>query len=260
MCYLRIARIVGSGEMRVNFVSLGIAVACSVIVAALVITFGRPVVLTASPSLSAASSTIQPAILTSGDGTVSRKPDLAVVGAAIESTASTASAAQADLAGKAAKLIARIKALGVPDADLNTSGYWIGPVYAPQGQTITGYRATEQLAFKWHNVDSVGKALDAVVQEGGATNLSVGFGLADPKPAQAEARSLAIADARAKATAMASAAGVRLGQVVQVSDLSSASRGPNPVSYAGAAQAVPTQVPVGQLDVQVTVEVDFAIG
>src|SRR2546430_4277323 len=76
MCYLRIARIVGSGEMRVNFVSLGIAVACSVIVAALVITFGRPVVLTASPSLSAASSTIQPAILTSGDGTVSRKPDL----------------------------------------------------------------------------------------------------------------------------------------------------------------------------------------
>ena len=146
MCYLRIARIVGSGGMRVNFVSLGIAVACSVIVAALVITFGRPVVLTASPSLSAASSTIQPAILTSGDGTVSRKPDLAVVGAAIESTASTASAAQADLAGKAAKLIARIKALGVPDADLNTSGYWIGPVYAPQGQSITGYRATEQLA------------------------------------------------------------------------------------------------------------------
>ncbi len=246
--------------MRVNLVTLGIAVTCSVIIAALVITFGRPVVLTGSPSLSTSSSTIEPAILTSGDGIVSRKPDLAVVGAAIESNGSTASAAQSDLAGKAAKLIARIKALGVPDADLNTTDYWIGPVYAPQGQAITGYRATEQLAVKWHNVDTVGKALDAIVQEGGATNISVGFGLADPKPAQAEARSLAIADARSKATAMASVAGVRLGQVIQVSDLGSASRGPNPVSYAGAALAVPTQVPVGQLEVQVTVEVDFAIG
>ncbi len=246
--------------MRINLVSLGIAAACSVVVAALVVTFGRPIVLTSTPALSTSTSTIAPAILTSGDAIVSRKPDLAVVGAAIESNGSTASAAQADLAGKAAKLIARIKALGVPDADINTTGYWIGPIYSPQGQTITGYRATEQLAARWHNVDTVGKALDAIVQEGGATSISVGFGLADPKPAQAEARSLAIADARAKATAMASAAGVRLGQVIQVSDLSSASRGPNPVSYAGAAQSAPTQVPVGQLEVQVTVEVDFAIG
>jgi hypothetical protein len=244
--------------MRVNLVPAGIAVACSVIVAALVIAFDRPVVLTSSPSFTTASSTIAPAILTSGDAIVSRKPDLAIVGASIQSDGSTASAAQSDLAAKAARLIARIKALGVPDSDLNTTGYWIGPIYAPQGQTITGYRATEQLAAKWHNVDTVGKALDAIVQEGGATNISVGFGLADPKPAQAEARSLAIADARAKATAMASAAGVRLGQVIQISDLSSASRGPGPINYSGAASTA-TQVPVGQLDVQVSVEVDFAI-
>jgi uncharacterized protein YggE len=245
--------------MRIDLVPIGIAVTCSVIVAALVIAFDRPVVLTSSPSFTTASSTIAPAILTSGDAIVSRKPDLAIVEAAIQSDGSTASAAQSDLAAKAAKLIARIKALGVPDSDLNTTGYWIGPIYAPQGQTITGYRATEQLAAKWHNVDTVGKALDAIVQEGGATNISVGFGLADPKPAQAEARSLAIADARAKATAMASAAGVKLGQVIQISDLSSASRGPGPINYSGAASA-PTQVPVGQLDVQVSVEVDFAIG
>ncbi len=246
--------------MRVNLVPVGIAVACSVIVAALVIAFNRPVVLTASPSLSTSSSTIQPAILTSGDAIVSKKPDLAIVSAGVESEGSTASAAQSDLAGKAGKLIARVKALGVPDADINTAGYWIGPVYSPQGQTITGYRATEQLVIKWHNVDSVGKALDAIVQEGGATNISVGFGLADLKPAEAEARSLAIADARSRAAAMASAAGVRLGQVIQVSDLSSSSRGPNPIDLRGAASAVPTQIPVGQLEIQVTVEVDFAIG
>ena len=60
---------------------------------------------------------------------------------------------------------------------------------------------------------------------------------------------------------MADAAGVKLGQVIRVSDLSS---GPMPMyalPYAkAAAGSTATQIPVGELDVQVTVEVDFAIG
>ena len=60
---------------------------------------------------------------------------------------------------------------------------------------------------------------------------------------------------------MASAAGVKLGQVIRVSDLSANSRPPTPyLAATGAVAATPTQVPVGQMDVQVTVEVDFAIG
>ena len=245
--------------MRNNsLLTVGIAVACSIAVAAVVTAFNRPILLTGSPSATTVSSTITPAILTSGDAIVSKKPDLAIVSAGVESQQSTAAAAQSDLASKAGRLISRIKALGVPDSDLNTSGYWVGPVYSPGGQTITGYRASEQLSAKWHNVDNVGKALDAIVQEGGATNVSVSFTLADPKSAQAEARTLAIADARSKAAAMASAAGVKLGQVIQVSDLGTQSRSPLPYAM-GAAQAAPTQVPVGTLDIQVTVEVDFAI-
>ena len=58
---------------------------------------------------------------------------------------------------------------------------------------------------------------------------------------------------------MASAAGVKLGPVVRISDVSTSSR--PPVRYAmPAAAGVDTQVPVGQMDVQVTVEVDFALG
>jgi uncharacterized protein YggE len=188
---------------------------------------------------------------------VSRKPDLAFVSAGVQSQQGTAAGAQTDLASKASKLIARIKSLGVSDSDLSTSSYWVGPVYDPSGQSISGYRASEQLNVKWHNVDTVGKTLDAIVQEGGATNIGVSFGLADPKSAQAEARSLAIADARSRAQAMASAAGVRLGPVIAISDLSSSSR--PPVAYAASSAAPVTQVPVGQMDVQVTVEVDFAI-
>jgi uncharacterized protein YggE len=101
--------------------------------------------------------------------------------------------------------------------------------------------------------------LDALVQEGGATQVGVGFGLADPKAAQAEARSLAIGDARSRAQAMASAAGVKLGSVLRVSDLSSSGVAPSYRDFAPSAGSATTQVPVGQLDIQVTVEVDFAI-
>lgn len=243
--------------MRTYFVPIGIVLACVLAVAAIVVASSRPALVLTAPSATTAT-TITQGILTSGDATVSKKPDLAVVGAGVDAQAPTASAAQSDLNAKAGKLIDRIKALGVADGDLNTTGYWIGPVYGPEGQPITAFRATEQLQLKWHNVDTVGRALDAIVQEGGATNVYVSFTLNDPKPAQAEARALAIADAKSKASAMASAAGVKVGQVLQVSDLSSTSRVPYPFVAAGA-PAAPTQVPVGQIDVQVSVEVDFAI-
>ena len=236
---------------------LGIVLVGMVAGTAIVAASNRPSIIVTSPSATTTTSPIQQAILTSGDATVSKKPDLAIVGAGIDSQASTASGAQSDLNAKASKLIARIKALGVADGDLNTTGYWIGPVYAPGGESITSFRATEQLQLKWHDVDDVGKALDAIVQEGGATNIYVTFTLNDPKPAQAQARSLAIADAKSKASAMASAAGVKLGQVLQISDISTNTRVPYP--YAAAAASAPTQVPVGQIDVQVSVEVDFAI-
>jgi uncharacterized protein YggE len=216
-----------------------------------------PIVLATPTATTNPGTTYSPGIITSGDATVTKRPDIAFLSAGVEAQASTAIAAQKDLANQAAKLIARVKSLGVPDQDINTSGYSIGPRYTNDG-SITGYQAGEQLEIKWHNVDNVGNALDALVQQGGATRIGVSFGLADPKAAQAEARALAIADAGGRAAAMARAAGVQLGQVLSVSDNTSGVRTPN-YSVAPSADAG-TQVPVGQLDVVVTVEVIFAIG
>lgn len=248
-----------SSSLRLVVIPAAIAVAVSIVVAAVVLAGGRGTTILAIPSANSSTTPVT-GILTTGDAVVSRKPDLATVSAGVQAQASSAAAAQSDLASKIAKLVSRIKSLGVPDKDLSTSGYWVGPIYSQNGETVSGYRASEQLVVKWHNVDTVGKAVDAIVQEGGATNISVGFGLSDTKAAQAEARSLAIADARNRAGAMASAAGVKLGPVVRIVDLSAYSR--PPVDYAvGAAAAAPsTQIPVGQMDVQVSVEVDFALG
>jgi uncharacterized protein len=234
------------------------AVVIALVVLVAVGAAARPPVFITSPAASSTTTSTESGVFTSGDANVSKKPDTAFLYAGVESQQTTASAAQSDLAGKAAKLIARIKALGVADKDLNTGGYSVSPTYSPGGETVNGYRASEQLQVTWHEVTTVGKALDAIVQEGGATNVGVSFGLADPKAAEAEARTLAIGDARSRAQAMASAAGIRLGQVIRVSDLSSSDTPTPRYDIAGAAPAA-TQLPVGDLSISITVEVDFAI-
>lgn len=248
-----------STTLRGAAITVATAALLTVALAAIVLVSNRQPVIVTSPTATTTQSTVVPQVQTSGEGTVSKRPDLAIVSAGVQSDQSTAVAAQSDLAAKTSKLVARIKSLGVSDSDLSTVGYFVGPIYSSGGDTITSYRASEQLQVKWHNVDTVGKTLDAIVEEGGATSISVGFGFNDPKAAQAEARSLAVADAHSKAAAMASAAGVKLGQVLLVSDLGVSNRYPATIAYAGAAVA-PTQVPVGQLDVSVSVEVDYAIG
>jgi uncharacterized protein len=241
-----------------------VAVLCAAAVALAVVAGGRPQIVVAAPAaVPQATATFTPGVFASGDAKVSTKPDVAFLSVGVESLKPTASAAQNDLAAKAAKLIAKARALGIAEKDITTSGYSVYPNYVGSNSTLDGYRVSEQIQLKWHNVNTVGAAVDSLVQQGGATNVGVGFGLANPKPAQAEARALAIADARTKAQGMADAAGIKLGQVIRVSD---ASYGPTPFSGSfdiaarpGAAPAQ-TQIPVGELDVQITVEVDFALG
>ncbi|HSS94281.1 MAG TPA: SIMPL domain-containing protein [Candidatus Dormibacteraeota bacterium] len=239
--------------------SAAAATACALVATLAVLAVSRPPVLLSTSSAST-SPTSDPGVFAGGDAIVSKRPDLALISVGVDSKQGTASAAQQDLATKAGKLIAKAKALGIADKDITTSGYSVNANYVAGG-SVDGYVASEQLGLKWHNVDTVGKTLDALVQEGGATQIGVGFTLADPKAAQSEARALAIADARSRAQAMANAAGVKLGRVVRVSDVgfSGYPSAYYPIKGGAAASTTTTQVPIGQLDVQVSVEVDFAI-
>ena len=246
--------------IRQTLINTAISVTCALVVALVVVAAARPVILQAPlTNVAATTSNVNPGVITSGDATVSKRPDIAFIYVGVEAQSSSASGAQRDLATLANKLVAKAKSLGVPDKEINTAGYSVGPVYASDGRSITGYQAGESLNLKWHNVDNVGSAIDGLVQQGGATRISVSFGLNDPKAAQAEARSQAIADAKTRATAMAKAAGVQLGQVLRISDQTTVSR-PPVYNYAPSALAADsTNVPVGQLDVTVQVEVDFAL-
>ena len=206
---------------------------------------------------------IAPGIVTVGDATVKVRPDIAVLGVGATAQADTAAQAQALVAERIDRVLAQARSLGFAEKDVETSGYHIEPLYAygeGKAPRITGYQATQTLSLTLRRIDAAGTALDALVQSGGATNASVTFALEDPKAAQADARRLAVEDARAKADAMARTAGVRLGKVQAITDSS-----PSPVPYLEkrldlSAQPAPaTQIPVGDLEVLVRVQVQFAI-
>jgi uncharacterized protein YggE len=207
-----------------------------------------------------------PGIFTTGDATVKIKPNLAVITVGVTTQAATAAEAQSQAAERVAKILERAKALGVADKDTKSGGYSIQPQYAYDrgaAPKITAYQATQQIVLSYHKVEDAGKALDALVQNDGATNASVQFTLEDPKAAQADARAKAIADARAKAQAMADAAGVKVGTVLSVSDQSSSVGQYQAYDVAkGMPAPMPgaqTQIPVADLDIVIHVTVQFSI-
>jgi len=221
-------------------------------------------VATASPGVVGSTPNPGGGIATFGDATVRVKPDIAILNLGATATAVGAADAQNQVATRVAQMLKVARALGIADKDIKTRGYNLSPAYGPNyGQTgskAPGYTASEQLSFTLRDVTRVGAALDALAGDSGATNVSIQFALEDRRPAQAEARAQAIADARSKAEAMARAGGVKVGALLGVSDVGP-SYSPGPL-YAAAASAGPsaTVVPVGDLDVEIRVQVQFAIG
>lgn len=249
-----------------------VAIAGSAVLIALVVAAKGSTVAGVAPALGAGltatvggvtSGGIAPGIVTVGDATVKVKPDIAVIIVGAVAQAATAAEAQSAVAERTDRILKRAKELGIADKDTKTAGYQITPQYASRGgdqpPRITGYQATQQIVLTFRNVDGTGKALDALVQGDAANQVSIRFTLEDPKPSQAEARRLAIEDARSRADAMSKSAGVRLGKILAVTDAGS----PSPIErFALAPAAAPlggTQVPVGDLDVVVRVQVQFEI-
>jgi uncharacterized protein YggE len=220
-------------------------------------------------AIAAGNGGIAPGIVTTGDANVKVKPDIAILSVGATAQAATAAEAQALVAERIGKILAAAKALGIADKDTKTASYAIQPQYSyPRGggdvaapPKIVGYQAMQMVSLTLRKVDDAGKALDALVRNEGATNASVQFTLDDAKPTQAEARRLAIEDARAKADAMAKTAGVRLGKVMSISDQSPAMpyRGLEKFAAAQPAPVADSQVPVGDLEIVIRVQVQFAI-
>ncbi|MEU3013321.1 SIMPL domain-containing protein [Nocardia asteroides] len=167
----------------------------------------------------------QASTTTVGRGTVRAIPDLIRVTLSVESRAETVAAAYGRAGDRVTAVVTALRAAGVNDADMATSGLSVRTetVYTDQGRSeISGYLATTGLSIALRDgtgtepADTVAAAVTAGgddVRLGGLTR-----GVADPEPLLARARDAAFDDAKAKAEQYAARAGVALGAVLQITE------------------------------------------
>ena len=198
-------------------------------------------------------------ITVSGNGKVTVKPDIATLNLGVQANASTATAALSQSNAAATKLIAALKAAGVADDDIVTSGIQVYPTYS-SGSFITGYQSSNSVTVTVRSIDRTGPVIDAAAAAAG-DNVTIGgvsFSVGNPEKVLAAARSAAIANAAARAGQFADAAHVHVGSVLQISEVSVS---PIPIFASPTADAAGGATPVqtGTQDLTVSVTVVYAL-
>ena len=238
--------------------TLGAAAVGALVVAVLALAL-RPVPVAGAPA-----TTDQPAthtITVAGTGTITVVPDIARVGVGVTITKSTVKAAREAAAKSMTAIIAAVRALGVDEKDIKTTGLNLYPQYNNgTPQKVVGYTISEQIQITVRDLDKTGDVVDAAMASGATDTSGIWFDVADPAKTMDEARAAAVEAARASAQAMATAAGVNLGSVASISESQASFPYPYAQRAAGAADAAtPTPVQPGTQDVQATVTVVFEI-
>lgn len=202
-------------------------------------------------------------ISVSGVGNSYQAPDIASVSAGVVTQASTAQEAMSANARKMNAVIASLKAAGIQSRHIQTSQLSLNPQYDYSDRRqprITGYEARNTVMARSENLDQVGPMLDALIAAGANNINGINFSIKDSEAAKSEARREAVRNARRKAEEMATAAGIRLGRILNMSE-STHSYQPQPRMMRAMAADMAESTPVegGEQTISVTVNMVFAI-
>jgi hypothetical protein len=234
---------------------------------------------TLSSSLMVASAFAQgaPAVaapIASADGTLlavsaeaesRRVPDVATLSAGVVTQAADANTAMRDNATQMDKVMAAIRAAGIPQRDIQTSGINLNPQYRyveNQNPSIIGYQASNTVNLRVHDIARLGKVLDALVASGANQVNGPSFEIDQPEPAYDEARRAALDKAQARAAMYAKTLGMRVRRIVSISE-GGGSRPPGPIPMQAMARGkaeADTAVSPGETALTVTLDVVFELG
>ncbi len=228
------------------------------LVTALMVSAGVPRALAAGTETSS-----QTSITVSAQGSTTVTPDVAFVTVGVQQTDLQADKAQSLANAIIAAAISRIKALGIPDKDIQTQSISLDPQYDDRG-ALTGFQATDTLSITVEQMGKAGSVIDAGVGAGANRNVSVSFGLKDDSQARADALRAAIAAGQRKATAAATQLGLSLaGAKVQVVENQVQTVVPEPYAAVGGVArstvTTPTPVQTGSLVIQDSVTLTYTL-
>lgn len=208
-------------------------------------------------------------VTASAEGRAEGAPDLLTVSLGVQTRNHTAQGALADNSTKAQALIAKLKGDGVADKDIQTAQLQVSPEYTGGGPgvapTVTGYVVNNVVTAKLRKLDRAGSLIDDAVGAAGndARVNTIGYSIDDDGALLASARADAVRQAQVRARAMAQAAGVTLGAVRAITDVSPPQIQPMYLGAAGGAAGVtsnaapPLQPGTQRLTVSVVVVFDL---
>jgi hypothetical protein len=169
-----------------------------------------------------------PQIVASGRGEEHVTPDRARVSIGVQTEARTAAAAAAENARKQKMILDTLRGLGIPAAQITTTGYNVFPQQRFDEKTrtssIIGYTVSNTVVVELRKIEQTGAVLDAALGRG--ANMISGLDLyaANLDEPRRKALASAVASARGDAEALARAAGGSLGELLEMS--SNAMEGP----------------------------------
>ena len=225
--------------------------------------------LAALPSLAGAEPssepTPRPSIRTTGEATVTAKPDRAIIDVGVVTQAPTAQAAAAQNATQLDAALRDLKQAAGPAAQIKTISYALDPAYRyPRegGQpTIAGYTARNVVEVSTDDLAQAGKIIDAATRSGANTIQSLQFTLKNDREAHAQALREASLRAREDADAIAAALGVKILGVLSAEETGVSQPRPIMMPMARMAEATaPTPIASGTVDIQAAVTLTVEIG
>lgn len=188
------------------------------------------------------------------------RPDTASLHLGVQATRPTAGDALNHTNASATSLIAALRDAGVADDDISTSGLSIFPQYGSENNAITGYQASNNITVTIRNITDVGSVIDAAAAAAGdaITIGGVSFFVDDTEALIGAARADAIGNARKRAGEFAAAAGVSVGAVQEISEVSIDSPGQprfrtSLANFSGGGSPTPTESGTQDLSVSITV-------
>jgi uncharacterized protein len=204
----------------------------------------------------------RPAMISvTGEARIAVPPDLAQIDAGVISEAKTAREVSDINNAAMGKVLLALKSAGIDEKDYQTSRLSLQPQNSPtrpgSPPTIIGYRASNRVTIRLHDVSKLANVIDTLVGAGANDIGGIGFMVSQASKLLDEAREQAIGDARRKAEIYAKAAGVTLGAPLIITE----GGVPAPITFrrmaAGAAEAA--AVAPGEETLQLDVSVSWAI-
>lgn len=166
-----------------------------------------------------------------GKGEVVAIPDTAEFSFSVVEKANTVAPAQDAATKKMNDITAYLKAQGIADKDIKTTGYSVNPQYewqqavsctasyCPPGKSVlTGYEVRQSVTVKVRDTKKAGELLTGIGGKGASELSGVSFTVDDDESLKSQAREKAIADAKAKADVLATQLGVHLVRVVSFNE------------------------------------------